>query len=39
MNRQNDLHTYMFEASIHTGVVLACFDAFGKTIKQKTIVM
>jgi len=39
MNRKNDLHTYMFEESIHTGVVIACFDAFCKTIKQKTIVM
>jgi hypothetical protein len=39
MNRKNDLHTYMFEESIHTGVVIACFDAFCQTIKQKTIVM
>ncbi len=39
MNRKNDLHTYMFDQSIHTGVVIACFDAFCKTIKQKTVVM
>jgi transposase len=39
MNRKNDLHTYMFEESIHTGVVIACFDAFCKTITQKTVVM
>lgn len=39
MNRKNDLHTYMFDPSIHTGVVIACFDAFCKTIKQKTVVM
>ena len=39
MNRKNDLHTYMFEQSIHTGVVLACFDAFCKTIEKKTVVM
>ena len=39
MNRNNDLHTYMFDQSIHTGVVLACFDAFCKTIKKKTVVM
>ncbi len=39
MNRTKDLHTSMFEESIHTGVVIACFDAFGQTIKQKTIVM
>ncbi len=39
MNRNNDLHTYMFDQSIHTGVVIACFNAFCKTIKQKTVVM
>jgi len=39
MNRKNDLHTYMFDQSIHTGVVIACFDAFCKTITQKTVVM
>ncbi len=39
MNRKNDLHTSMFEQSIHTGVVIACFDAFCKTIKKKTVVM
>jgi transposase len=39
MNRNNDLHTYMFDQSIHTGVVIACFDAFCKTIKKKTVVM
>ena len=25
LNRNNDLHAYMFEQSIHTGVVVACF--------------
>jgi len=39
MNRNNDLHAYMFDESIHTGVVMACFDAFCKTIKKKTVVM
>ena len=39
MNRKNDLHAYMFEQSIHTGVVIACFDTFCKTITQKTVVM
>src|SRR2546421_3209988 len=39
MNRQNDLHTYMFEQSIHTGVVIACFDAFCQTLTQKTVVV
>jgi hypothetical protein len=39
MNRQNDLHTSMFEESIHTGVVIACFDAFCHTITPKTVVV
>ncbi len=39
MNRKNDLHASMFDQSIHTGVVIACFDAFCKTIKQKTVVL
>ena len=39
MNRKNDLHAYRFDQSIHTGVVVACFDAFCKTITQKTVVM
>jgi len=39
MNRKNDLHPYMFDQSIHTSVVMACFDAFCKTIKKKTVVM
>ena len=39
MNRHNDLHTYMFEQSIHTGVVIACFDAFCHTLTQKTVVV
>jgi len=29
----------MFEESIHTGVVLACFDAFCQTITKKTVVV
>src|SRR6266487_1285084 len=31
--------TYMFEQSIHTGVVIACFDAFCQTITKKTVVV
>jgi transposase len=38
MNRQNDLHTYIFEESVHTGVVIGCFDDFCKTITKKTVV-
>ena len=39
MNRQNDLHTSRFEQSIHTGVVMACCDAFCRTITKKTVVV
>jgi len=39
MNRQNDLHTSRFEQSIHTGVVIACCDAFCRTITKKTVVV
>ena len=38
MNRQNDLHPYLFEQSVHTGVVIACFDDFCQTITKKTVV-
>ncbi len=39
MNRNNDLHPFMFEESVHTGVVIACFDAFCQTITKKTVVL
>jgi transposase len=39
MNRNNDLHASMFAQSIHTGVVIACFDAFCHTITKKTVVV
>jgi len=39
MNRNNDLHASMVEPSGHTGVVIACFDAFGKTRTKKTVVV
>ena len=39
MNRKNDLHTYMFEQSIHTGVVIACFDAFCQMLTKQTVVV
>jgi transposase len=39
MNRQNDLHPFMFEDSIHTGVVMACFDTFCQTLTKKTVVV
>jgi len=37
MNRNNDLHAYMFEQSIHTGVVIACFDAFVKRSQKRPL--
>jgi len=39
MNRQNDLQPFMFEGSIHTGVVIACFDTFCQTLTKKTVVV
>jgi transposase len=39
MHRQNDLHPFLFEGSIHTGVVIACFDTFCQTLTKKTVVV
>ena len=39
MNRHNDLHASRCEQSIHTGVVMACCDAFCQTITKKTVVV
>src|SRR5499426_3242709 len=39
MNRKNDLHPFIFEQSVHTGVVIACFEEFSKTLKKKTVVV
>jgi transposase len=39
MNRQNDLHAFMFEQSVDSGVVVACFDAFCHPITKKTVVV
>ena len=39
MNRNNDLHASLVEQSIHTGVVIACCDAFCHTITKKTVVV
>ena len=38
MNRKNDLHPFIFEQSVHTSVVIACFEEFSKTLKKKTVV-
>src|SRR5213080_3225948 len=34
MNRKNDLHPFLFEQSVHTGVVIACFEVLSKTLKK-----
>jgi transposase len=34
MDRKNDLHSFIFEQSVHTGVVIACFEEFSKTLKK-----
>src|SRR5262244_3059341 len=39
MNRQNDLHPFLFEGTVHTGAVIACFDTFSQTLTQKTVVV
>jgi transposase len=39
MNRKNDLQPFIFEQSVHTGVVIACFEAFSKILKKKTVVV
>jgi DDE superfamily endonuclease len=39
MNRKNDLHPFIFEQSVDTSVVIACFEAFSKTLKKKTVVV
>src|SRR5262245_57314943 len=39
MNRKNDLHPFIFEQSVHTGVVIACCEEFRKTLKKKTDVV
>jgi len=39
MNRKNDLHLFIFEQSVHTGVVIACFEEFSKTLKKTVVVI
>jgi len=34
LNRKNDLHPFIFEQSVHTGVVIACVEEFSKTLKK-----
>lgn len=39
MNRQHDLPPYLFDQSLHTGVVIGCFDDFCHTLTKKTVVV
>ena len=39
MNRQNDLHPFLFEESVNTAVVVACFDVFSQSLTTKTVVV
>ena len=39
MHRHNDVHPSMFAQSIHTGVVMACFDALCHTITKQPVVV
>ena len=39
MNRHNDLPPSLFEQSVHTGVGMACFEAFCHTLTTKTVVI
>ncbi len=36
---ENQLQPFCFECNIDTGVVVACFDEFSKTIQKKTIII
>ena len=39
MNRQSELHSYVFESSITSDVVIACFDEFSKTLKKPSFIV
>jgi transposase len=39
MNRKNDVQPFLFEQSVDPSVVIACFEAFSKTRKKKTVVV
>jgi hypothetical protein len=39
MNRKNAIHPFIFEPSVHTEVVIACFEECSKTLKKKTVVV
>jgi|TARA_Y100000310_G_scaffold225297_1_gene227334 transposase len=39
LNRENQLFPCLIEGTVDSSVVIACFDAFAKTIEQKTVVL
>ena len=39
MNTDNDLHPFLFEQSVNSSVVVACFDLFCQTLQHKTVVV
>lgn len=39
MNKNNDLTPFVFESSVTSEVVVACFDSFADSIKKSTIVV
>ena len=38
MKENNDLESYVFDSSVDTNVVIACFDDYAKKINKKTVV-
>lgn len=39
MNRRNDFFPCVFECSVNSEIVVACFDAFSLTLNKPTIVI
>lgn len=39
LNTDNQLESFMFEGSVNSDVVIACFDSFSNTIAKKTVVI
>lgn len=39
MNRASEVHSYVFEGTLDTAVVIACFDEFAKTREKPTVVV
>lgn len=39
MGQQNQFESFVFEGSVNSSVVVACFDLFAKTLTKKTVVI